>query len=307
MKFTQLLEGKIKANGFDTSKLGEDTLAKLNEVEIDDTLGAEILTAINGNLISRLEAENQPDLFEKYKDKWHKEARKAVLDSLDASMAESINALNDEEVQEYNLADGSVKKNKYLLGKLKEKIAKANESGASDADKKALEQHLAEFKDKVSKDYVPKTETEVYTNEIKELKKSLKKLEETTINDHIGSVAVRSGILNDTFKDSELLEGTVLIAVNKYLETEAFGESTKGKIVLENGRVYVRNDKDASMSIVVEEKILTVDELVKKALIKYNLHKKSDDGKQKFVAPLADHKVNGIGGEVRKQSLSVFN
>jgi hypothetical protein len=306
MKFTQLLEGKIKANGFDTSKLGEETLAKLNEVEIDDTLGAEILTAINSNLISRLEAENQPDLFDKHKDKWHKEARKAVLDSLDASMAESINALNDEEVQEYNLADGSVKKNKYLLGKLKEKIAKAKESGASDADKKALEQHLAEFKEKVSKEYVPKTETEVYTNEIKDLKKSLKKLEETTINDHIGSLAVRSGILNDTLKDSELLEGTVLIAVSKYLESEAFGES-KGKIVLENGRVYVRNDKDATMSIVVEEKILTVDELVKKALIKYNLHKKSDDTTQKFVSPIKDTKVNGISGDVRKQALAVFN
>ena len=280
MKILTVLEEKFATAGLDFKTFGDEVISKLNEIEIDDTIGGEFQSKLKTSFLTAVEAENSSSIIDKVKDSEHKKARKAVLDSLDSSIAEHANILNNEELKEYGEQDTSVKKNKYLLGKYREKIAQAK-SLDTDADKKALEKNLEDYKTLVSKDYISKTDVEVKDRELAELKRELKTLERTTVNDHILSLASRSGILNEQVLqyDKDISDSMIQGAVTKYLNTQTFGiDRVKAKIVLDkaSGRVILRQDSADDISVAVDGKILTVDDVVKASIKEYNLHKKSE-------------------------------
>jgi hypothetical protein len=288
MKILSVLEEKFATAGLDFKSFGEEVISKLNEIEIDDTVGSEFQTKLKTSFLTQLEAENSSSIIDKVKDAEHKKARKATLDSLDSSIGEHINILDNDELKEYSEQDGSVKKNKYLLGKYKEKIALAK-SLDTDADKKALEKNLEDYKALVSKDYIPKTDVEGKDKEISEIKNKLKKLEKTTVSDHILSLASRSGILNDQVLqyDKEISDGMIQGAVSKYLNTQTFGiDKVKAKIVLDeaSGRVVLRQDSTEDIGVAVDGKILTVDDVVKASIKEYNLHKKTEEKDENIVS-----------------------
>ena len=75
-----ILESKLDSDKI--SKIGEDNLAKLSEVALDE----ETVEVLKTSLLSQVEAENSTSIYEKNKDKWHKEINKGILDSFDAKL-----------------------------------------------------------------------------------------------------------------------------------------------------------------------------------------------------------------------------
>lgn len=272
-----ILESKLDS---DTKvKIGEDNLAKLSEITLEDDT-AEAVTAA---LLSLTEAENSPTIVGKNKDKWHKEALKGFMDSIDSTTAEHLSVLGEE------IPTDTKAKNKAILTAYKAKLDGLKEEvetlrvkvkdGVSDADSKALiaakEAEISELK----KTHIPVDSVKVYKDENEDIKKELESFKKASIREKITNAAMKSGILIDI--NPELLDDIVYGAAKKYVETEVFGaEKVKAKLILDKNtkQLVIRNASDESMSVVVDgSTTLTIDTLIKSALIKYGLNKKSDN------------------------------
>lgn len=286
MKLIEVLEAKLQPVISLKQTLG-DKYAELESIELPDDKAEELKKQI----LTLAEAQNSPSLFETHKDNWHKQGKKAALDSLDSSFAEHLPLLNDNEKAEFEALEGSVKKNKYLLSKLKSRVSNSD----TNAEKLALEAEYNGLKAKIESEYVPKNAIDEYKQKVSALDSTLKNIESTMVKDHVVSSAVKSGILSESTANSELLDEIVHSAVNRYLESTEFGaEKVKGKIFVnrETGRVVLRQDKNTDISIAEDGKVLSIDDIVKRAITKYNLQKKSDspDGVVRTVVP-----ANGVG------------
>jgi len=294
-----ILESKLDS---DTKvKIGEDNLAKLSEITLED----DTAEAVKAALLSLTEAENSPTIVGKNKDKWHKEALKGFMDSIDSTTAEHLSVLGEE------VPTDTKAKNKAILTAYKTKLDGLKEEvetlkvkvkdGVSDADSKALiaakEAEISELK----KTHIPADSVKVYKDENEDIKKELESFKKASIREKITNAAMKSGILIDI--NPELLDDIVYGAAKKYVETEVFGtEKVKAKLILDKNtkQLVIRNASDESMSVVVDgSTTLTIDTLVKSALIKYGLNKKSDNPdpvpfnpavNPKQVAPILDSK-----------------
>lgn len=271
-----ILESKLDS---DTKvKLGEANLAKLSEITLED----ETAEAVKAALLSLAEAENSPTIVGKNKDKWHKEALKGFMDSIDSTTAEHLSVLGEE------VPTDTKAKNKAILTAYKttldtlkgevEALKSKVKEGVSDADSKALiaakELEISELK----KTHVPLESVKVYKEENEDIKKELESFKRASIKEKITNSAIKSGILIDL--NPELVDDVVYGAAKKYVETELFGtEKVKAKLVLDKNtkQLVIRNAADESMSVVSDGSVLTIDSLVKSALIKYGLNKKSDN------------------------------
>lgn len=272
-----ILESKLDS---DTKvKIGEANLAKLSEITLED----DTVEAVKAALLSLTEAENSPTIVGKNKDKWHKEALKGFMDSIDSTTAEHLSVLGEE------IPTDTKAKNKAILTAYKAKLDGLKEEvetlrvkvkdGVSDADSKALiaakEAEILELK----KTHIPADSVKVYKDENEDIKKELESFKKASIREKITNAAMKSGILIDI--NPELLDDIVYGAAKKYVETEVFGtEKVKAKLVLDKAtkQLVIRNASDESMSVAVDgSTTLTIDSLVKSALIKYGLNKKSDN------------------------------
>lgn len=300
MNIKAILESKLDSDKL--VKLGEDNLAKLSEITIEDEVADDLKSA----LLSLTEAENSPTIVGKNKDKWHKEALKGFMDSIDSTTAEHLSVLGEE------IPTDTKTKNKAILTAYKTKLEALNsevetlkakvKEGVSDADSKALiaakEAEIADLK----KSYIPADSVKAIKEENDEIKRELESFKKATIREKITNSAIKSGILIDL--NPELVDDVVYGAVKKYVETEVFGtEKVRAKLVLDKStkQLVVRNASDESMSVVVDgSTTLTIDSLTKSALIKYGLNKKSDNpdhvpfnpsaNPQKTVTPILDSK-----------------
>lgn len=270
-----ILESKVDSDKL--VKLGEDNLAKLSEITIEDEVASELKTL----LLSLTEAENSPTIVGKNKDKWHKEALKGFMDSIDSTTAEHLSVLEEE------IPTDTKTKNKAILTAYKTKLdtlknevetlrTKVKE-GVSDADSKALiaakEAEIADLK----KSYIPADSVKAIKDENEDIKKELESFKRASIREKITNSAIKSGILIDL--NPELLDDVVYGAAKKYIEKTTFGnEGIKAKLILDKStkQLVIRNSSDESMSIVVDGSVLTVDKLVKDALVEFGLNKKSD-------------------------------
>lgn len=294
-----ILESKVDSEKL--VKLGEDNLAKLSEITIEDEVASELKTL----LLSLTEAENSPTIVGKNKDKWHKEALKGFMDSIDSTTAEHLSVLGEE------IPTDTKAKNKAILTAYKTKLDTLKDEvetlktkvkeGVSDADSKALiaakEAEIADLK----KSYIPADSVKAIKDENEDIKKELESFKRASIREKITNSAIKSGILIDL--NPELLDDVVYGAAKKYIEKTTFGsEGIKAKLILDKStkQLVIRNSSDESMSIVVDGSVLTVDKLVKDALVEFGLNKKSDKHEQvpfnpsanpqKTVTPILDSK-----------------
>jgi hypothetical protein len=277
MNIKAILESKLDSETL--VKIGETNLAKLSELEIED----EIAEGVKSALLSLTEAENSPTIVGKNKDKWHKEAKKAFMDSIDSTLADHYELLGDTiPTETKDKSKGIVTAYKAKVDALKEEVETLRvkvKDGVSDADSKALiaakEAEISELK----KTHIPADSVKVYKDENEDIKKELESFKKASIREKITNAAMKSGILIDI--NPELLDDIVYGAAKKYVETEVFGaEKVKAKLILDKNtkQLVIRNASDESMSVVVDgSTTLTIDALVKSALIKYGLNKKSDN------------------------------
>lgn len=299
MNIKAILESKLDSDKL--VKLGESNLAKLSEITIEDEVADDLKSA----LLSLTEAENSPTIVGKNKDKWHKEALKGFMDSIDSTTAEHLSVLGEE------IPTDTKTKNKAILTAYKTKLEALNsevetlkakvKEGVSDADSKALiaakEAEIADLK----KSYIPADSVKAIKEENDEIKRELESFKKASIREKITNSAIKSGILIDLNPD--LLDDVVYGATKKYLEKTTFGtEGVKAKLVLDKAtkQLVIRNASDESMSIAIDNSILTVDKLVKDALVEFGLNKKSDTNEpvpfnpsanpQKTVTPILDSK-----------------
>jgi hypothetical protein len=277
MNIRAILESKLDSETL--VKLGEGNLTKLSEVEIED----EIAEGVKSSLLSLTEAENSPLIVGKNKDKWHKEAKKAFMDSIDSTLADHLDLLGDTVPTETkDKSKGIVTAYKAKVESLKEEVetlkSKVKE-GVSDADSKALIQAKELEISELRKTHIPSESVKAYKEEIEDTKRELESFKRASIREKITNSAIKTGILIDL--NPELLDDVVYGAAKKYIETEEFGaEKVKAKLVLDKNtkQLVIRNAADESMSIAIDgSTVLTIDALVKSALIKYGLNKKSDN------------------------------
>jgi hypothetical protein len=276
MNIKAILESKLDSETL--VKLGEANLAKLSEITIED----DIAEGVKSNLFSLTEAENSPTIVGKNKDKWHKEAKKAFMDSIDSTLADHLELLGDTiPTETKDKSKGIVTAYKAKVESLKSEVetlkSKVKE-GVSDADSKALiaakEAEISELK----KTHIPAESVKAYKDENEDIKKELESFKKASIREKITNSAMKSGILIDL--NPELVDDVVYGAAKKYIETEVFGtEKVKAKLVLDKNtkQLIIRNSSDESMSVVSDGIVLTIDSLVKSALIKYGLNKKSEN------------------------------
>jgi hypothetical protein len=282
MKLKEVIGDRLTSAGIDVSKLGDKFVSALEE-DIDDAVGEEQKLLIK-NLLTRTEAENDSTLVEKHKDGWHKLARKGVLDSVDSSIKGKESLLSESEKIEYEALD-TVKKNSFLHKKydsivadLKSKI----ENSDSKADTKALEQELAAMNLKIEKDFVSKTQVAELEENYSNLKGQLQNFRDISEKDQLTALAIKSGNLSSAL-NTELVDDYITLAVKKYLATETFGTSgVKAKIVLDsNGKVTLRQaDTAEEVSVIESNKPLSVQEIVVRAIQKYDLSKKQAGGEE---------------------------
>jgi len=276
MNIKAILESKLDSEKL--VKLGESNLAKLSEITIEDDVADDLKSA----LLSLTEAENSPTIVGKNKDKWHKEAKKAFMDSIDSTLADHLELLGDTiPTETKDKSKGIVTAYKAKVEALKEEVetlkSKVKE-GVSDADSKALIQAKELELSELKKTHVPLESVKAYKEENEDIKKELESFKKASIREKITNSAIKSGILIDLNPD--LLDDVVYGAAKKYVETELFGtEKVKAKLVLDKNtkQLVIRNASDESMSVVSDGNVLTIDSLVKSALIKYGLNKKSDN------------------------------
>lgn len=270
-----ILESKLDSDKI--SKFGEDNLAKLSEVALDE----ETVELVKSSLLSTVEAENSTAIYEKNKDKWHKEINKGILDSFDAQLKEH------ESLVEGKTFENTKVKNKEILSTYKatvdslkrevESLTQKIKEGVGDAEAKALIKEKELEIESLKKTYVPADSVSELKNENIDLKRELESFKKNSIKSSITGSAVKSGIL--TPMNQELMEDVVYSAVKKLVQSETFGiDKSKAKIVLDKHLgVVVRNEKDESMAVTEDGQVLTLDKLVQKALIKYGLNKKAED------------------------------
>ena len=276
MNLRAILEPKLGSDN--TVKLGESNLSKLSEVAIEDDL-AQI---IQDSLLSITEAENSPTIVSKNKDKWHKEAKKQFMDSIDSTLADHLELLGGNVPTETkDKSKGILTAYKSKLDSLAQELALLKKEGVSDAESKAMikakEDEIADLK----KNYVPATEIQTYKTEAEELKRELEAFKKSTLREKVTGAAIKSGILGDF--NSDIVDELVWGAVKKYTETEVFGtDKSKAKLMIDKAtkQVVVRNSSDETMAIVSDSSVLTLEDLVKKSLIKYGLNKKNDKGNE---------------------------
>lgn len=280
MKVKEVLGDKLTLVGLDVSKFGDKFVSALEE-DIDDAVGEEQKLLIK-NLLTRTEAENDSTLVEKHKDGWHKLARKGVLDSIDSSIKGKESILTESEKLEYDSLD-TVKKNSFLLKKYDNVISELKnkiENSDSKADTKALEAELAAVNLKIERDFVSKAQVAELEETNNSLKSQLQNFRDITVKDQLTSLAIKSGNLSSGLS-TDLIDDFVTIAVNKYLSTETFGtDGVKGKIVLDsNGKVVLRQaNSTEEMSVIESGKPLSMQEVVVRAIQKYDLSKKQAGG-----------------------------
>lgn len=289
-----ILESKLDSEKI--SKLGEDNLAKLSEVALDE----ETVEVLKTSLLSQVEAENSTSIYEKNKDKWHKEINKGILDSFDAQLKEH------ESLVEGKTFENTKAKNKEILSAYKatvdslkrevETLTQKIKDGVGDAEAKALLREKELEIDSLKKTYVPAGSVSELKNENIDLKRELETFKKNSIKSSITGAAVKSGLL--TPMNQELMEDVVYSAVKKLIQTETFGvEKVKAKIILDKQLgVIVRNEKDETMAVVENNKGLTLDDLVQKALMKYGLNKKNEEPVVTLVQnPIQSQKVSNEG------------
>lgn len=276
MNIKAILESKLDSEKL--VKLGEANLAKLSEITIEDDVADDLKSA----LLSLTEAENSPSIVSKNKDKWHKEAKKAFMDSIDSTLADHLELLGD------TVPTETKDKSKGIVTAYKAKVESLNQEleslklkvkdGVSDADSKALiqakELEILELK----KTHVPSDTIKAIKDENEVIKKELESFKRASIKEKITNSAIKSGILIDL--NPEIVDEVVNSSVKKYLERVTFGnDASKAKILIDKvtKQVVVRNAADETMSIVSNGKILTIDDITKDALIEFDLNKKSDN------------------------------
>lgn len=276
MNIKAILESKLDSETL--VKIGEGNLAKLAELEIED----DIAEGVKSALLSLTEAENSPTIVGKNKDKWHKEALKGFMDSIDSTFEDHLYILGDVKPKDTKEKSKTiVTAYKAKVDSLKEEveILKAKvKDGVSDADSKALIQAKELEISELKKTHIPAESVKVYKDENDDIKKELESFKKASIKEKITNSAIKSGILIDL--NPELLDDVVYGAAKKYVETELFGtEKVKAKLVLDKNtkQLVIRNASDETMSVVSDGTVLTIDSLVKSALIKYGLNKKSDN------------------------------
>lgn len=276
MNIKAILESKLDSETL--VKIGEGNLAKLAELEIED----DIAEGVKSALLSLTEAENSPTIVGKNKDKWHKEALKGFMDSIDSTFEDHLDILGDVKPKDTKEKSKTiVTAYKAKVDSLKEEveILKAKvKDGVSDADSKALIQAKELEISELKKTHIPAESVKVYKDENDDIKKELESFKKASIKEKITNSAIKSGILIDL--NPELLDDVVYGAAKKYVETELFGtEKVKAKLVLDKNtkQLVIRNASDETMSVVSDGTVLTIDSLVKSALIKYGLNKKSDN------------------------------
>lgn len=270
-----ILESKLDSDKI--SKFGEENLAKLSEVALDE----ETVELVKSSLLSTVEAENSTTIYEKNKDKWHKEINKGILDSFDAQLKEH------ESLVEGKTFENTKAKNKEILTTYKatvdslkrevETLTQKIKEGVSDAEAKALIKEKELEIESLKKTYVPADSVSELKNENIDLKRELESFKKNSIKSSITGSAIKSGIL--TPMNQEIMEEVVYSAVKKLVQSETFGiEKAKAKIVLDKQLgVVVRNERDESMAVTEDGQAVTLDKLVQKALIKYGLNKKAED------------------------------
>lgn len=272
MFISELLEKQAQRLGINLKEtLGEEALAKLNEVEVNETISTKLL---NG-LITNEEAETSSSLFEKHKERWHKEARKAAYDSIDSTHSEAMELLNSTDLEEYKVIETTKEKNKYLLQKLKTKIANAN----TDAEKVALKQDYDDYKKKVASDFIPKDSVKSYIDEVEALKRKLSIRDKQQVKNELFATAAKSGKLIDSIKNSPLATSVVNEAVIQYLkETTFMAENVKAELVLDEdtGQVNVRQ-KGKEIGISVDGNVLKLEDIVVSAIKQFGLHKEVEE------------------------------
>ena len=292
-----ILESKLDSEKL--SKFGEDNLAKLSEVALDE----ETIELVKANLLSTVEAENSTVIYEKNKDKWHKEINKGILDSFDAQLKdheslvegktfENTKAKNKEILSTYKATVDSLKREvEALTQKIKE--------GVSDADAKALLKEKELEIESIKKTHVSSDSVSELKNENTDLKRELESFKKNSIKSSITGAAVKSGIL--TPMNQELMEDVVYSAVKKLTQSETFGvDKAKAKIIYDKHLgVIVRNEKDETMSVTDEGQVLTLEKLVQKALFKYGLNKKADENVVTVVPTPNSTTKNNIEGVLK--------
>ena len=279
MTLKEVLEAKLK-NVVDLQKIGEDNLAKLNEIGLDD----ELAEGFKVGLLSLVEAENSSSIVEKNKDAWHKATLKGFYDSLDSQIAEHESLLGDEEYS------STKDKHKALLSAYKQALADKQatidelkqkvENGISDSDSKALlaakDAEIAQLKSS----YVPKEEAQAEKEELSKLKREIREINKISLEDQVLSSAIQSKLLDGIQVAPNLHKVLVLESVNQYLREAEFGiDKVRAELLLDPStrRVIVRNKSNKEMSVVEDGKIVSVEDIVKSALVKTGLNVKKDD------------------------------
>lgn len=268
-----ILESKL---GSEITIIGEETLAKLSELALSD----EAVDKLSKSLISLQEAENSPSIVEKNKDRWHKETLKGFLDSLD-----SLTKDHEVVLGENKPTDTKQKTKEILAAYKKEKEALAQEIAelkkqgkeSLDAETKALIKEKELELEILKKTHVPADSVETYKTENDSLKRQLEAFKKASLREKVTSAAIKSGILMDI--NPELAEEIVWSAVKKYTDSETFGlDNSKARIMIDENtkQVVVRNAADPTMGVYHDGSSLTLDSLVKSAIMKFGLNKKSE-------------------------------
>ena len=276
MNLHELLEQKLGQVG--VQKFGEETSQKLKTIELEKD-AAEALTL---GLISLQEAENHPTLIAKVKDAQHTIAKKGVLDSIDSILPPHLAALKDRKFESTKERVSEIMK-AYLEDKqtLESEVAALNlklKAGVGDADSRAIigekEAELEKLRLAMASDYVSKETVAETSKKVVTLETKLKEFETSLINSQITSIAQGSKSLGDSFKNSPLLDEVIKGAIKKYLKEERFGigSDQQGVLVLdEDKKLTLRNKADENMSIMLDSKVLSISDLVEKAVVKYGL------------------------------------
>jgi hypothetical protein len=313
MNLLQILDEKLQGSVDIKTLLGENAQS-LEGISFDD----ENTQKIKQSIFNQSEAESSPVIIGKVRDTENKAARKAVLDSIDSVITQHAQVL---EVQPDNTKD----KTKAILDYYKAQVdtltnenalmAEKLKNGITDADSKAIIQEKdSEIKqmklsyvpkdqvvllqaelDKLKKTFIAKEDYDAMKNELKETKKKVEKLDKLTYEDQIVSKALTGNYLSEDIKSSELMDVTVLAAVNKYVDSEVFGSQGLKAVLKLNEvtrKLEVRQEQDVTLPISLDGKILTVEDVINKALVKYNIHSK---GQRNIEVPFSTAKPTTFG------------
>ena len=301
MKLSEILEKKTVGIVDLKTTLGD----KYSNLDVE--LDAETSELFSKNFISFAEAENNAEIISKNKAQWHQTATKSLFDSIDTTLGDLTGFLDSVPEKTPAKVKATVDRYKQIVGDkeaelsgLKAKIVELEgkvNNNASPEMKAILEDKNYQIEN-LKKTTIALSEYDTIKAERENLSKKIKSIDEASLKDAIVTQALSTNMLAEYWKDNKMRNTMVVEAVKEYLKEETFGfGKTFAKIVFdENRQIKIVQKDNPDMPVIVDNKNIDLQEIVRNALIKNDMIQKSDaqETKKTFTSSNSSNKHNSV-------------